>query len=242
MCGQVCGGEGWSDSHDRSSHSADLTLLQKGHIWSFERWRHSQRQLCVPNSYSVSVPPPTPHPMLRQWHVKDSDHSAKTQSGLTLLLSGHRAGTCLETSSHTTCQGTFSHSCLSSQSHWTDPGIKSRISVRKLISTLKKKKCRCGMNGHWKRVWRDFYSLKSSLFLVWKLSAVLAVVWSSSCIRRRPCKYSARWTPYGSVKESVWIIPKSNKARHPYAVPGYFVWEPVILGCSLEICQPLKSN
>ena len=30
---------------------------------------------------------------------------------------------------------------------WTDPGLKSGISVCKLISTLKKKKCRRGMNG-----------------------------------------------------------------------------------------------
>ena len=51
---------------------------------------------------------------------------------------GHSVRTCPEASSHTTCQGTFSHSGLSSL--WTDPGIKSGISVRELISTLKKKK------------------------------------------------------------------------------------------------------
>ena len=95
--------------------------------------------------------------MLPQWHVKDSDHSAKSaggrlrlnshtpltqrsRSGLTMPLSGHSVGTYPETSSHATCQGTFSH-MLSQLAEllWTDPGIKSAISVHDLISTLKKR-------------------------------------------------------------------------------------------------------
>ena len=72
--------------------------------------------------------------VLSQWHVKDPGHSAKSaggrlrvrthtsltkwsQSGLTMLLSRHSVGTYPEMSSHATCQGTFSHSCLSSLSH-----------------------------------------------------------------------------------------------------------------------------
>ena len=72
--------------------------------------------------------------MLRQWHVKDPGHSAKSaggrlhlnmhtpltqqsQSWLTMPLSSHSVGTCQETSLHATRQGTLSHSCLSSLSH-----------------------------------------------------------------------------------------------------------------------------
>ena len=50
-------------------------------------------------------------------------------------LSGHRVGTYPEMSSHATCQGTSGHSRLSLP--WTDPGIKSGISVRELLSTKK---------------------------------------------------------------------------------------------------------
>ena len=52
-----------------------------------------------------------------------------------------------ETSSRTTRQGTLGHSRLSSLSHWTNPGVQSEISVRKLISTLKKKKKAQAGNG-----------------------------------------------------------------------------------------------
>ena len=95
--------------------------------------------------------------MLLQWHVKDPGHSAqsagcrlhlnmytpltqRSRSRLTMPLSRHCVGTCLETSSHATCQGTFCHGHPSSLSHCAriDPGIKSGISVRKLISTSKK--------------------------------------------------------------------------------------------------------
>ena len=58
-----------------------------------------------------------------------------------MLLCRHSVGTYPETSSHATCQGTFSH-MLSQLAEllWTDPGIKSAISVHDLFSTLKKKK------------------------------------------------------------------------------------------------------
>ena len=74
------------------------------------------------------------NPMLLQWYVKDPGHSAKSAggrlhlnmhtpltqqswSGLTMPLSRHSVGTYLETCWHTTCHGTFSHSCLGSLSH-----------------------------------------------------------------------------------------------------------------------------
>ena len=74
-------------------------------------------------------------PMLPQWHIKDPGHSAKSAGGrlhlnmhtpltqqswiwLTMLLSRHSVGTYPETSLHATCQGVFSHSRLSSLSHY----------------------------------------------------------------------------------------------------------------------------
>ena len=57
-----------------------------------------------------------------------------------MLLSRHSVGTYLETSSHATCQGTFSNSHLSSLSHYGLVLAQSEISVRKLIS-LKNKVC-----------------------------------------------------------------------------------------------------
>ena len=73
-------------------------------------------------------------PVLLQWHIKDPGYSAKSaggrlqlnthtlltqrsQSGLSMSLSRHSLGTCLETSSRATCQGTLSHSHLSFLSH-----------------------------------------------------------------------------------------------------------------------------
>ena len=55
-------------------------------------------------------------------------------------LSRHSERTYPETSSHATDQGTLGHSRLSSLSSWTDPSVKSGISVRELISTKKNKK------------------------------------------------------------------------------------------------------
>ena len=72
--------------------------------------------------------------VLLQWHIKDTDDSAKHADGrlhlymhthlnqqsrgvLTVLLSRHIVGTYPETSFHATCHGTFSHNCLSCLSH-----------------------------------------------------------------------------------------------------------------------------
>ena len=74
------------------------------------------------------------NPVLPQWHVKDSSHSAKSAggrlhlnthtplterrwSGLTMSLCRHSVGTYQETSSHATRQGTLGHCRLSSLSH-----------------------------------------------------------------------------------------------------------------------------
>ena len=73
-------------------------------------------------------------PVLTQWHIKDPSHSGKSTggrlhpnthtpvtqqswSGLAMLQSRHNVGTYPETNSHATCQGTFSHSHLSSLSY-----------------------------------------------------------------------------------------------------------------------------
>ena len=64
-----------------------------------------------------------------------------------MLLSRHSVGTYLEMSSHAACQGTGSTGPQSpklTQPLWTDPVIKSGISVHKLISTKKKKKKSAG--------------------------------------------------------------------------------------------------
>ena len=54
-------------------------------------------------------------------------------------LSGHSVGNYPETSSYKTCQETFSHSQTQlAEPLWTDPDIKSRITVCKLTSTQKK--------------------------------------------------------------------------------------------------------
>ena len=82
--------------------------------------------------------------MLPQWHPKDPGHSAKSaggrvhlnthtpfaqrsRSGPTMPLSRHSVGTYEKTSSH-------------AEPLWIDPGLKSGISVRELISTSKEKK------------------------------------------------------------------------------------------------------
>ena len=56
-------------------------------------------------------------------------------------LSRHSVGTYPGTSSYATCQGTFGHSRLTfAETLWTDPSIKSGISVRELISIKDQKK------------------------------------------------------------------------------------------------------
>ena len=69
-------------------------------------------------------------------------HTPLTQQSrnrLTMLLSKHSAGTYQETSSHTTRQGTLSQSSQLAEPLWTDPRLKSWISVPQLISIIKKK-------------------------------------------------------------------------------------------------------
>ena len=96
-------------------------------------------------------------PVLPQGHLKDPDHYAKSaggrlhlnthtlltrrsRSGLTVPLSRHTVGAYQETRSRATRQGTLGHSRLSSLRLKTkDPGLKRGLSVRELISTLKKK-------------------------------------------------------------------------------------------------------
>ena len=51
-------------------------------------------------------------------------------------LSRHSEGTYQETNSHATRKGTLSQSSQLAEPLWTDPGLKSGISVRELISTL----------------------------------------------------------------------------------------------------------
>ena len=88
--------------------------------------------------------------MLPQWHVKDPSHSAKnaggrlhldmhtpltqqSRSGQSMLLSRHNVGTYPETSSHLSGNIWLQSSQLT-EPQWTDPGMKSGISVCELIS------------------------------------------------------------------------------------------------------------
>ena len=96
--------------------------------------------------------------MLPQWHVKDPDHSAKSGGGR-LHLNTHTPliQRSLEWADHAAVQaqsGNLSGNELTrnlsgnirpqssqlAEPLWTDLGIKSGISVRELISTLKKEK------------------------------------------------------------------------------------------------------
>ena len=103
--------------------------------------------------------------VLPQWHVKDPCHSAKSAggrlhlnmhtpltqrswSGLTMLLSRHSVGTYPENKlTHNLPENTRPQSFKLTEPLCTDHGLKSGISVCRLISTSKNKKCRWGMNG-----------------------------------------------------------------------------------------------
>ena len=67
-------------------------------------------------------------------------------------LSGRSVGTYPETSSHATCQGTFGQSSQLVELLWTDPDVKSGISVRELISTLKKKRKKAQAENEWSNI------------------------------------------------------------------------------------------
>ena len=90
------------------------------------------------------------HPLLLQSHVKDPGHSAKSaggrlhlnmhtpftqlsQSRLT-MLSRHNVGTYLETSSHMSLGNTWPQSSQLAEPLWSDPCIKSGVSLHELIS------------------------------------------------------------------------------------------------------------
>ena len=90
--------------------------------------------------------------VLLQWHVKDSGDSARSaggrlylnmhtsvtqrsRSGPTMPLSRRSVGTYQETNSHATHQGTIGQSSQLAEPTWTDPGLKSGIGARELIST-----------------------------------------------------------------------------------------------------------
>ena len=59
-------------------------------------------------------------------------------------LSRQSMGIYKETSSHATHQGTLSQSSQLAEPLWTDPGLKSGISLHELISTVKKKEKSAG--------------------------------------------------------------------------------------------------
>ena len=84
------------------------------------------------------------------WQLHLNTHAPLTQqsqSGLTMPRSRHSVRTNQETNSHTTHQGILSQSFQLAEPLWTDPSLRSGISLRKLISTeKKKKKNRQGMN------------------------------------------------------------------------------------------------
>ena len=111
------------------------------------------------DSYSLSVPPPK---VLPQWHEKDPGHSANSAGGRlhinahTLLTQRSRSGNLSKNELTRNLSGKIRlQSSQLAEPLWTDPGIKSGISVRGLISTSKtkenkqknKKKHRQGMNG-----------------------------------------------------------------------------------------------
>ena len=101
--------------------------------------------------------------MLPQWHIKDSDHSAKRAGGRLHLnphtaltkqsriglttLSKHNVGT--DQGNEVTRNSSGNTRPKSSQLAkplWTEPGLKSGLGVRELVSAQEYKKCRRGMN------------------------------------------------------------------------------------------------
>ena len=99
------------------------------------------------------------NPMLPYWHVKDPGHSTKSaggrlhlsthtpltqrsQSRLTMLLSRHSVG--CNSSGNTQPQ-----SSQLTEPLLTDPGLKSGISLHKLISALKKERKKAQAGNGW---------------------------------------------------------------------------------------------
>ena len=95
------------------------------------------------------------HPVLRQWHVKDPGHSAKSAAGRFYLNTYTLDPSKPEWDDYATVQAewdlsgneltrnlsgnTRSQSSQLAEPLWTDPGLKSRIIVDELISTKKTK-------------------------------------------------------------------------------------------------------
>ena len=94
-------------------------------------------------------------PVLPQWHVKDPGHSAKSAAGRFYLNTYTLDPSKPEWDDYATVQAewdlsgneltrnlsgnTRSQSSQLAEPLWTDPGLKSRISLRELIPTIKKK-------------------------------------------------------------------------------------------------------
>ena len=76
-------GSGWL-----SWYSAGPVIESCGFVSRQERWeKFSSPELTVyANSYSVSVPPPTPIPALPQWHAKDTCLYTKSARGRLHLI------------------------------------------------------------------------------------------------------------------------------------------------------------
>ena len=135
----------------------------------------------------------TPNPcpfylVLPQWHVKDPNHSAQSAGGR-LHLNTHtpstqrnRSGLIAPLSRHTvgtyhgfgltrnSSRNTRPQSSQLAEPLWTDPGVKSGISARELISTYKKKKKKNVQSGN-RRTFRknprsEEKAITPSLFLV----------------------------------------------------------------------------
>ena len=166
--------------------------------------------------------------MLPQWHGKDPGHSAKSaggklhlnmhtpiakqsRSGPTMLLSRHSVGTYQETSSHEICQGTFGQSSQLIEPLWTDPGIKSWISVHKLISTLKKQtKAQAG--NEW-----------------------LNILLKSSQVRKKPSPFAA------SIKHSMHCVTGGylTKGHSYFCTLIWVMWAFALLVVNLSVNLPL---
>ena len=114
--------------------------------------------LCA-ESYSVSVPPPCYHSKRPRSFCQSAGgrlhlnlHTPLTQrsrSGLTMPLSRHTVGNYQENELTSNSSGnTRSQSFQLAEPLWTDPGLKSGISVCELISTLKKKRKKKAQAGN----------------------------------------------------------------------------------------------
>ena len=89
----------------------------------------------------------------------------------------HSVGTYPETSPYATCQGTFGQSSQLAEQLWTDPGIKSEISVRELIFSYKKKKKKTEAGNEWSKILPKSSQEEKSHH---QRSVMLKLAWSGS--------------------------------------------------------------